>query len=29
MKSEFTKDLKSEKLSEMMKYAYNQAVLLE
>ena len=29
MKEEFGKDLKSEKLSEMMGYAYNQAVLLE
>ena len=29
MKEEFTKDLKSQKLSEMMNYAYNQAVLLE
>ena len=29
MKEEFGKDLKSQKLSEMMKYAYNQAILLE
>jgi len=29
MKEEFSKDLKSQKLSEMMNYAYNQAVLLE
>ncbi len=29
MRVEFGKDLKSEKLSEMMGYAYNQAVLLE
>jgi molecular chaperone HtpG len=29
MREEFGKDLKSEKLSEMMGYAYNQAVLLE
>jgi molecular chaperone HtpG len=29
MKKEFSKNLKSEKLSDMMKYAYNQAVLLE
>jgi len=27
--SEFSKDIKSEKLSDLMKYAYNQAVLLE
>jgi molecular chaperone HtpG len=29
MKQEFGKDIKSEKLSEMMGYAYNQAILLE
>jgi hypothetical protein len=29
MKSEFDKDIKSEKLSEIIKYAYNQAILLE
>ncbi len=29
MKAEFEKDLKSEKLSDMIKYAYNQAILLE
>jgi molecular chaperone HtpG len=29
MRQEFGKDMKSEKLSEMMGYAYNQAVLLE
>jgi len=29
MKEEFGKDLKSEKLSEMMNYSYNQALLLE
>ena len=29
MKEEFRKDLKSEKLSEMMNYSYNQALLLE
>jgi molecular chaperone HtpG len=29
MKEEFSKDVKSEKLSDLMKYAYNQAVLLE
>ncbi|MCP4523774.1 MAG: molecular chaperone HtpG [Candidatus Gracilibacteria bacterium] len=29
MKSEFATDLKSEKLGEMMKYAYQQAILLE
>jgi len=29
MQEEFKKDLKSEKLSDLMKYAYNQAVLLE
>jgi molecular chaperone HtpG len=29
MKEEFLKDIKSEKLSDLMKYAYNQAVLLE
>ena len=29
MKEEFGKDLKSEKLSEMMNYSYNQAILLE
>jgi HSP90 family molecular chaperone len=29
MKQEFGKDLKSEKLSEMMNYSYNQAILLE
>jgi len=29
MREEFTQDIKSEKLSEMMRYAYNQAVLLE
>jgi molecular chaperone HtpG len=29
MKEEFSKDLKSEKLADMMKYAYNQAILLE
>jgi molecular chaperone HtpG len=29
MKNEFDKDIKSEKLSDIMKYAYNQAILLE
>jgi molecular chaperone HtpG len=29
MKSEFDSDLKSEKLKDMIKYAYNQAILLE
>jgi len=29
MKDEFSKDIKSEKLSDLMKYAYNQAILLE
>lgn len=29
MKEEFNKDIKSEKLSDIMKYAYNQAILLE
>ena len=29
MKQEFGKDIKSEKLSEMMNYSYNQAILLE
>jgi len=29
LKSEFDHDLKSEKLKEMVKYAYNQAILLE
>ena len=29
MKSEFNKDLKSEKLTDIMKYSYNQAILLE
>ncbi len=29
MKDEFSKDIKSEKLKDLMKYAYNQAVLLE
>lgn len=29
LKSEFDRDLKSEKLKEMIKYAYNQAILLE
>jgi len=29
MKSEFDNDIKSEKLVDIMKYAYNQAVLLE
>jgi molecular chaperone HtpG len=29
MKEEFSKDIKSEKLSDLMKYAYNQAILLE
>jgi HSP90 family molecular chaperone len=29
MQSEFAKDVKSAKLADLMKYAYNQAVLLE
>ena len=29
MKSEFETDMKSEKLSDAMKYAYDQAILLE
>ena len=29
MKDEFNRDIKSEKLSNIMKYAYNQAILLE
>ena len=29
MKSEFDNDIKSEKLQDIMKYAYNQAILLE
>jgi molecular chaperone HtpG len=29
MKSEFDNNIKSEKLSEIIKYAYNQAILLE
>jgi hypothetical protein len=29
MKKEFDNDLKSEKLKDMIKYAYNQATLLE
>jgi len=29
MKEEFSKDIKSEKLSDLMKYAYSQAILLE
>jgi len=29
MQKEFKKDVKSKKLSDLMKYAYNQAVLLE
>jgi molecular chaperone HtpG len=29
MQEEFKADIKSEKLSDLMKYAYNQAVLLE
>ncbi|MDD3646630.1 MAG: molecular chaperone HtpG [Candidatus Gracilibacteria bacterium] len=29
MKDEFSNDMKSDKLSEMIKYAYNQAILLE
>ena len=29
MKNEFDKDIKSEKLSDIMKYAYWQAILLE
>jgi len=29
MQDEFKADIKSEKLSDLMKYAYNQAILLE
>jgi molecular chaperone HtpG len=29
MKAEFDNDIKSEKLQEIIKYAYNQAILLE